>query len=169
MRSGLAYFTNTLDRANLGNAKTDGIEKDLHLGPNQFSLLLIIFYIPYGLFNIPWSILSKRFNPSVIIPFSVALWGALTMATVASKKAADIMACRFFMGAVEASYKPCEVYYLSLFYTRKEMAFRVSWIGQMGFIAGAVSGLISWAVFQWNNKLHVSSRTSRSLRLHDYF
>lgn len=51
--------------------------------------------------------------------------------------------------------KPCEVYYLSLFYTRKEMAFRVSWIGQMGFIAGAVSGLISWSVFQWEGKLKV--------------
>ncbi|KAF5011883.1 hypothetical protein FDECE_2016 [Fusarium decemcellulare] len=150
----LAYFTNTLDRANLGNAKTDGIEQDLNMSPNQFSLLLTTFYIPYALFNIPWSILSKRFNPSVIIPLAVALWGGLTMATVASKKPADIFAFRFFMGAVEASYKPCEVYYLSTFYTRKEMGFRVSWIGQMGFIAGAVSGLISWAVFQWNKKLH---------------
>ncbi|KAF4956251.1 hypothetical protein FSARC_11650 [Fusarium sarcochroum] len=150
----LAYFTNTLDRANLGNAKTDGIEQDLNMAANQFSLLLTTFYIPYALFNVPWSILSKRFNPSVIIPLAVALWGGLTMVTVASKKSADIFAVRFFMGAVEASYKPCEVYYLSTFYTRNEMGFRVSWIGQMGFIAGAVSGIISWAVFQWNKNLH---------------
>lgn len=104
----------------------------------------------------PWSILAKRYNPSLVIPLAVLLWGGFTMATVACKKAADIMAIRFFIGVMEASYKPCEVYYLSLFYTRKEMGFRVSWIGQMGFIAGAVSGLISWGVFRLNGALWVS-------------
>ncbi|ORY15347.1 hypothetical protein BCR34DRAFT_598584 [Clohesyomyces aquaticus] len=49
----LAYFTHTLDRANLGNAKTDGIEKDLGMAGNQFSLLLVLFYLPYATFNIP--------------------------------------------------------------------------------------------------------------------
>lgn len=49
------------------------------------------------------------------------------------------MVLRFIIIVLTKSLdKPCEVYYLSLFYTRKEMAFRVSWIGQMGFIA--VSG-----------------------------
>jgi hypothetical protein len=42
------YFTNSLDRANLGNAKTDGFENDIGLKDNQYSLILILFYIPYG-------------------------------------------------------------------------------------------------------------------------
>jgi sugar phosphate permease len=151
----LAYFTNVLDRSNLGNAKTDTIERDLNLAPNDFSDLLMVFYVPYAIFNIPWSLAAKRFNPSVVIPFAVCLWGAVTMAAVASKNAGHLMACRFFVGAIEASYKPCEVFYLSLFYTRKEMSFRVGMVGQMGFIAGAVSGLISWGVFQWDGALWV--------------
>ncbi|KAI5866822.1 MFS general substrate transporter [Durotheca rogersii] len=146
----LAYFTHTLDRANLGNAKTDGIEKDLGLVGNQFSLLLVLFYVPYALFNIPWSILAKKYNSARVIPLAILGWGACTMGAAASKTFADIMATRIVMGAVEAAWY---VYYLSLFYTRKEMAFRVSWIGQMGFIAGAVSGLISWSVFQWEGNL----------------
>ena len=152
----LAYFTNVLDRSNLGNAKTDTIERDLNLGANEFSTLLIVFYIPYALFNIPWSLLAKKYNPSIVIPLAVCLWGAVTMIAVTSKNAGHMMACRFFIGAIEASYKPCEVYYLSLFYTRKEMSFRVGLVGQMGFIAGAVSGLISWGVFQWRGALFVS-------------
>jgi MFS family permease len=152
----LAYFTNVLDRSNLGNAKTDTIEEDLNLKANEFSTLLIVFYIPYALFNIPWSLLSKKYNPAIIIPLAVCLWGIATSAAVASKNVGHLMACRFIIGAVEASYKPCEVFYLSLFYTRKEMSFRVGMIGQFGFIAGAVSGLISWGVFQWNGSLRVS-------------
>ncbi|KAF9872286.1 hypothetical protein CkaCkLH20_10113 [Colletotrichum karsti] len=150
----LAYFTHTLDRANLGNAKTDGIEKDLNLQGNQFSLLLVLFYVPYALFNIPWTILAKKYNSSLIIPIAIAVWGACTLGAAGATNFAGIMATRIIMGAVEAAYKPCEVYYLSLFYTRKEMGFRVCWIGQMGFIAGAVSGLISWSVFRWNGELH---------------
>ncbi|KAI0173364.1 MFS general substrate transporter [Hypoxylon sp. FL1284] len=145
--SALAYFTHTLDRANLGNAKTDGFEKDLGLVGNQFSLLLVLFYVPYAIFNIPWSILAKRYNSARVIPLTILAWGACMMSAAAAKNFAGIMATRIIMD------KPCEVYYLSLFYTRKEMAFRVSWIGQMGFIAGAVSGLISWSVFQWEGKL----------------
>ncbi|GKT70261.1 vitamin H transporter protein [Colletotrichum tofieldiae] len=157
----LAYFTHTLDRANLGNAKTDGIEDDLKMKGNQFSLLLVLFYIPYALFNIPWTILAKKYNSSLIIPIAIAIWGACTLGAAGATNFAGIMATRIVMGAVEAAYKPCEVYYLSLFYTRKEMGFRVCWIGQMGFIAGAVSGLISWSVFRWNGKLHVNQDPTR--------
>lgn len=131
----LAYFTHTLDRANLGNAKTDGFEADLGLVGNQFSLLLVMFYIPYSLFNIPWSILAKKYNSKVIIPLAIAGWGACTLGAAACTNFSQIMITRVFMGMAEAAYKPCEVYYLSLFYTRKEMGFRVCWIGQMGFIA----------------------------------
>ncbi|GJD00492.1 major facilitator superfamily transporter [Colletotrichum higginsianum] len=161
----LAYFTHTLDRANLGNAKTDGIEDDLGMEGNQFSLLLVLFYVPYALFNIPWTILAKKYNSSLVIPIAVAAWGACTLGAAGTTDFAGIMATRIVMGAVEAAYKPCEVYYLSLFYTRREMGFRVCWIGQMGFIAGAVSGLISWSVFKWDGKLH-TLRSRRRGNIH---
>lgn len=92
----------------------------------------------------------------MVIPAAVATWGVCTIGAAFTKDFAGIMATRIIMGAVEASYKPCEVYYLTLFYTRKEIGVRVAIIGQMGFIAGAVSGLISWGVFRWNGDLHVS-------------
>lgn len=45
------------------------------------------------------------------------------------------MGTKILMGVLEAAYKPCEIYYLALFYIRKEIAFRVSRVGQMGYIA----------------------------------
>lgn len=81
----MAYFTHTLDRANLGNAKTDGLEADLGLVGNQFSLLLVLFYVPYSVMNIPWTIAAKRFNPSIVMPILIALWGICTLASAATK------------------------------------------------------------------------------------
>lgn len=174
----LAYLTHTLDRANLGNAKTDTLEHDLGLVGNQFSLLLILFYIPYGLMNVPFALLAKRFNPAVVIPSIMIGWGAMAMAAAGTKNFGGILACRIIMGAVEAGFLPCAVFYCSLFYTRREFSFRTSLFFQMGFIAvshrvyklvnffsfltylnlqGAISGLIAWSVFQWDRALRVCS------------
>ncbi|KUL90524.1 hypothetical protein ZTR_00070 [Talaromyces verruculosus] len=43
------YLFNSLDKSNLGNAKTAGLEKTLHLHGNQYNLILSIFFIPYVL------------------------------------------------------------------------------------------------------------------------
>src|SRR5438046_2902707 len=44
------YLFNSLDKSNLGNAKTAGLEKSLGMaGTNQYNLILSIFFIPYVL------------------------------------------------------------------------------------------------------------------------
>lgn len=45
----LMYLFNALDKGNLGNAKTDGLDKDLHFKSNQYNILLSVFYVPYVL------------------------------------------------------------------------------------------------------------------------
>ncbi|OQU97695.1 hypothetical protein CLAIMM_03587 isoform 2 [Cladophialophora immunda] len=150
----MIYFTNSLDRANLGNAKTDGIEKDLHFGTNQYSLVLTLFYIPYGLLNIPTTILAKRFSPAVVIPILMFGWGAVSIGAAASKNFGGIATTRILLGVVEAGFFPSAIYYLSMFYTRHEIAKRISLFYMMGFVANAFSGLIAYSVFQWHRKLH---------------
>lgn len=150
----MAYLTHTLDRANLGNAKTDTLEKDLGLVGNQFSLLLILFYIPYALMNVPFTLLSKRFNAAIVIPSIMCTWGVMAMASAGTKNFGGILATRILMGCVEAAFFPCAIFYCYHFYTRHELSFRTSVFGMMGFIAGAISGLIAWSVFKWHRALH---------------
>jgi hypothetical protein len=45
----LMYLFNALDKGNLGNAKTDNMEKDLHFKSNQYNIILSVFYVPYVL------------------------------------------------------------------------------------------------------------------------
>ncbi|KAL4876204.1 major facilitator superfamily domain-containing protein [Aspergillus karnatakaensis] len=154
----LLYLTHTLDRANLGNAKTATLDADLGLVGNQYSIVLILFYVPYSIFNIPATVLANRFNPAVVIPCIAIGWGSLAMITTAVTNFGGLLACRLVLGIMEAGFLPCAVFYCSLFYTRKEMAFRLSFFFMMGFIAvclyflvyyrvltfqGAIGGLIS--------------------------
>ena len=103
--------------------------------------------------NVPFTLLSKRFNPAVVIPSIMTTWGSMAMIAASSKNFGGLLAVRIIMGAVEAGFFPCAIFYCSLFYTRKELSFRTSVFGMMGFIAGAISGLIAWSVFQWHKAL----------------
>lgn len=49
----LMYLFNALDKGNLGNAKTNGLEKDLHFKSNEYNIILSVFYVPYVLFAPP--------------------------------------------------------------------------------------------------------------------
>lgn len=46
-----------LDRANIGNAKTGGLERDLALTSTQYSIVLLVFFISYVIFEIPSNLL----------------------------------------------------------------------------------------------------------------
>lgn len=100
----IIYFTHSLDRANLGNAKTDGIEDDLGLKNGQYSLVLTLFYIPYGTMNIPATILSKRYNPAVVIPMLMFGWGTISLAAASVNNLGGLIATRVCLGAVEAGF-----------------------------------------------------------------
>lgn len=132
------------------------MESDLGLVGNQYSLILILFYIPYGTLNIPLTVLARRFSPAVVIPVLMFLWGTISAASAAVTNFGGILAARICLGVVEAGFFPSAIFYLTLFYTPSEIAKRISLFYMMGFVANAFSGLIAWSVFQWHKPLHVS-------------
>ncbi|KAK5114718.1 hypothetical protein LTR62_002292 [Meristemomyces frigidus] len=60
----LMYLFNALDKSNLGNAKTAGLEKDLHMiGTNDYNILLSIFFVPYVLTAPFLGVVGKMYGP----------------------------------------------------------------------------------------------------------
>ena len=84
------------------------------------------------------------------------LWGTISAASSAVTSFGGILAARVCLGIVEAGFFSSAIFYLSLFYTKVEIAKRISLFYMMGFVANAFSGLIAWRVFQWHKSLHVS-------------
>ena len=71
----LLYLISFLDRTNIGNAKIDGLQEDLHLMNNQYNDSLTIFFLSYSLFEPATQIMLKRFRPSIFLPTIMVLWG----------------------------------------------------------------------------------------------
>jgi hypothetical protein len=64
-----------LDRINIGNARLQGLEKDLNMKNNDYNIALFIFFIPYILFEVPSNFLLKRIAPSWWISGIMFGWG----------------------------------------------------------------------------------------------
>ncbi|KAH7133722.1 major facilitator superfamily domain-containing protein [Dactylonectria macrodidyma] len=144
----IMYFFNSVDRSNLGNAETDGMSTDLNFVGEQYSLLILLFYVPNGLCDLPLNLLTKRFSGRIMLPGLMLGWGALSMIQVACKGFASLLVVRLLIGALEAGFFAGTVFYLTLFYTRGELGFRIAIFFGSALLAAAFSGLISFGVFQ---------------------
>lgn len=69
------YTLAFLDRINIGNARIQGLEKDLHMKGQDFNIALMIFFIPYILFEVPSNLLVRKIAPSTWLSTIMVLWG----------------------------------------------------------------------------------------------
>lgn len=69
------YLLAFLDRINIGNARLQGLERDLHMKGQDYNYALFIFFIPYILFEIPANLIMKKLSPSTWISGIMIGWG----------------------------------------------------------------------------------------------
>ena len=67
----------------------------------------------------------------------------ISACTAATHNAPGAIVCRFFLGCIEAAFFPGCLYYLSRWYTRKEMQLRVTILNAGNLAAQAFGGLIA--------------------------
>lgn len=145
------YLFNALDKGNISNSKTDGIDIDLGITGDRWNLMLSIFYIPFVLFAFPISLIIKKYNPARVIPLLMFTFGSITLLAVSVFNFGSLMTARWFLGMAELAFFPGIIYYLTSFYRRGELARRLSIFYAAANIANAFSGLLSYGVFQINN------------------
>jgi MFS family permease len=143
------YLFNSLDKSNLGNAKTAGLEADLGMkGTNKYSLILSIFFVPYVLTAPFLGILGKRYGPNRVLPCMMLVFGTCTLCVAGVKNWSGLFAIRWFLGMSESAFFPLVIYYQTTFYRRGELARRLAIFYAAQSIASAFSGLLSFGVFQ---------------------
>jgi sugar phosphate permease len=69
------YLISFLDRTNIGNAKVDGLQEDLHMTNGQYNASLTIFFVSYSVFEPLTNVLLKKLRPSVFLPIIMVWWG----------------------------------------------------------------------------------------------
>jgi MFS family permease len=93
-------------------------------------------------------LVSKIRFPALYICSAVAVWGAISACTAAVNSFGSLVACRFMLGFVEAVFFPGAFFYLSMFYTRKQIAFRTAILYSGSQLGNAFGTLLAIAITQ---------------------
>ncbi|KAF4963185.1 hypothetical protein FSARC_8763 [Fusarium sarcochroum] len=121
------YILNYLDRQNIASAKLANIEEDLSLSPVEYQTSVSIMFCSYILFQIPSNMIAGRIKwPGIYICSSMALWGVISAAMASVQTFASLLIVRIFLGVAEAAFFPGALYFLSMFYNRKQFALRTA-------------------------------------------
>lgn len=144
----LLYLLSFLDRVNIGQARLDGLEKDLNLKGNEYSIALVVFFVGYVVTEAPSNVLIKRLKPSIYIPALMVAWGIVMTLMGLVHNFAGLAACRFFLGLAESGLFPGICLFLTLWYKRSEMNLRIAIFFSSATLSGAFGGLLAYGLSQ---------------------
>ncbi|KAL8669729.1 MAG: hypothetical protein Q9168_005698 [Polycauliona sp. 1 TL-2023] len=142
----LMYLLSYIDRTNIGNAKIAGMQDDLHLSSNQYSVSLIVFFVSYVVFEIPSNLILSKSRPSIFLPTIMILWGIVTCCMAAVRTYKQLVALRFVVGIFEAGFAPGVLLIFSSWYKREEQSKRFAVYISAAILSGAFGGLLAGAI-----------------------
>ncbi|KAJ2967314.1 hypothetical protein NQ176_g9721 [Zarea fungicola] len=144
----LLYLLSFLDRANIGNAKLAGLEKDLNMTGYDYSTAVAIFFPFYVAAEVPSNMAMKRFRPSIWIPSIMVTWGFMTVMLGVVKSFGGLLAVRSLLGLAEGGLFPGITYYITMWYRRHECGLRMAVFFSAATAAGAFGGLIARGIME---------------------
>jgi MFS family permease len=142
----LLYLFSFIDRVNIGNARLYGLESDLGLVDNQYQIAVSILFATYVAAEVPSNLVLKKIGPSRWIAFITAGFGLVAILTGIVQNFGSLIACRLVLGALEGGLFPGLTVYLTMFYTKKELALRIGYMFIASAVAGSVGGLLAYVI-----------------------
>ncbi|KAG6329468.1 hypothetical protein ID866_9621 [Astraeus odoratus] len=120
----LMYLFSFMDRGNIGNAELEGLLTQLNLTGNRFNVALTIYFIVrYFCLDLPLK--DTRYS--------------------------QLVAVRFCLGAAEAGFVPGATFYVTMWYPKYKVIYRLALFAGAAGAAGAFSGLLAYAIGFMNN------------------
>ncbi|KAF2452660.1 major facilitator superfamily domain-containing protein [Lineolata rhizophorae] len=136
------YTLTFLDRVNIGNARLWGMEDDLGMTGYHYNIVVMVFYIPYVLLEIPSNMIINRIKPRYWISGLTMGWGLSVTFAGFSTSFGGLLTARIFIGIFEAGMFPGCLFLISSWYRRHEVLTRMALFMVSNDIAGSVSGLL---------------------------
>ncbi|KAK0301029.1 hypothetical protein LTS00_000177 [Friedmanniomyces endolithicus] len=143
----LLFLLNSLDKSNIGNAETAGFTHDAGLSAQDLNTSLAFFFAFFVALQPIGAALGRKYGMARWVPACMSLWGLCTILHIWVRRRWQLICLRVLIASLEAGFYPTTVSYLSLFYTRYEFGVRLGIFYGQSAMAGALGGVLSWAVF----------------------
>lgn len=143
----LGLFALQLDKGNVSYALTTSFTKDLGMDNDNVNYGNQLMLAAIVIFEIPFNMVLSRTGPAKWLTIQVFAWSIIATAQAAIHNLSGFYATRFMLGMWEAGYLAASLTILNSFYTRKEMAMRVTLVYIGNYFSAGIGGLIAAAIF----------------------
>jgi MFS family permease len=144
----LSYLFCSMDRFNISFAQLQ-LHDQLNFSDATYGLGASLFFVTYVLFQVPASVVLKRFGARRTFCSIMIGWGLCSAAMLFVRTPQEFYAARLLLGVFEAGFYPGVVYYLSSWlpqaHRSKAIAIFASGIVVAGIVVGPLSGWIMTA------------------------
>lgn len=136
----LKVFIKWLDQSNINTAYVSGMEKELNIKGNDYSLFGTFYNIGYLIFEIPsMMIISRPHLARWYLPSMEAAWSVLTFAQCRLSSTPQIFGLRFLLGVLETPAATGSIYILTSWYRTDEL-FKRAGVWYISSNAGSMFG-----------------------------
>jgi MFS family permease len=124
------------------------MKKDLNLIGNRYSLIVLIFFPLYTVFQPVATVLARKLGPRPFLAGITFAWGIVVVGFGLVKKWQDSLALRAVLGILEAGFFPSAVFLVSTWYLRREVAKRIAFFYLLGNTMGGFGGILAYGFQQ---------------------
>ncbi|KAF8326515.1 major facilitator superfamily domain-containing protein [Cantharellus anzutake] len=140
----LIYILNLIECNNIASARLANLENDLGLTEKQYDTCISILYIGYISMQVPSNIILSRIaRPAYFLCGCMVVWGFLSACTGLTRNFTGLLLCRLLLGFAESAFFPGALYYISSWYTKKELALRIAFLQSGAQIGNAFGNLMA--------------------------
>ncbi|KAF8956288.1 allantoate permease [Flammula alnicola] len=144
----ISFSALNLDRGNLSQANTDNFLPDLKMTTNDYNLGNTIFRLTFLCAELPSQLVSKRLGPDRWIPMQMCAWSIVTLCQFWLTGRPTFLLCRALLGFIQGGFIPDLILYMSYFYTKHELPFRLSLFWLSSNVCSIVASFIAVGVLK---------------------
>lgn len=141
----VVFGMSLLDRTNISAAYIAGAGEDLGLTQGaRYNTALLVFFIGYGLFELPSNYVIRRIGARWWLSFLIVAWGCMVLGMGFIHTWQVLTILRAFLGVFEAGLFPGAVFIIGSWYKQYETARRVSLFYMAALIASGFGPIIAY-------------------------
>ncbi|CEL10640.1 hypothetical protein ASPCAL13756 [Aspergillus calidoustus] len=142
-----------IDKTNVGFVATSSFIEDANLHPNDIPNSLSLFSATYVPLQPISTMIGRRVGPKWWICTLMTVWGSICIAHIAVNSTPTFLALRLLLGVGESGFTPICFYYMSLFYPKFSLGFRMGLFSGMYSVAGAFAGLLAYGLLHLESSI----------------
>ncbi|KAL4926707.1 major facilitator superfamily domain-containing protein [Aspergillus undulatus] len=135
-----------IDKTNVGFVATSTFVEDANLHPNDIPNSLSLFSATYVPLQPVSAMIGRYVGPKWWCCTLMIVWGSMCIAHVGVSSTGAFLALRLLLGVGESGFTPTAYYYMSLFYPKFSLGFRMGLFSGMYSVAGAFAGLLAYGL-----------------------